>query len=129
MYVACSYPYGGNVPLNLARLFASVAHYCPRQDDYNAKVMCASGHEEVAHLVRTITEETHRQTEVYMVSYCEENPGMAISGASVYNSSWWVLNLSENCLLRILVACIGDATNITVAVLHCTWIQYKRFIV
>lgn len=64
MSVACSYPYGGNVPLNLARLYASVAHYCPRQDDYSAKVMCASCHDEVAHLVRSITEETHRQTEV-----------------------------------------------------------------
>lgn len=80
MCVACSYPYGGNVPLNLARLYASVAHYCPRQDNYTAKVICASGHEEVAHLVRSITKETHRQTEV-MASHCKENPGMGISVA------------------------------------------------
>ena len=62
--VAYSYAYGGSVPLNLARLHASVAHYCPRQDAYQVKIICASGCEEVAQLVRSITEETRRQTEV-----------------------------------------------------------------
>ena len=62
--LVCSYPYGGSVPLNLARLHASVAHYCPRQDAYQVKVMCASGYEEAAQLVRSITEETHKKTEV-----------------------------------------------------------------
>jgi len=61
---ACSYPYGGCVPLNLARLHASVAHYSPQQDAYEVKVMCTSGCEEAAYLVRSITEETHRQSEV-----------------------------------------------------------------
>jgi hypothetical protein len=58
-----SYPYGGSIPLNLARLHASVAHYCPRQDAYQVKVMCASGCEETAHLVRSLAEETRRQSE------------------------------------------------------------------
>lgn len=62
--ITCSYPYGGNVPLNLARLHASVAHYCPRQDGYQVKVMCTSGCEEVAGLVRSITEDTRRQNPV-----------------------------------------------------------------
>ena len=64
----CSYPYGGNVPLNLARLHASVAHYCPQQDDYQVKVLCVSDLQEAAQLVRTISEDTRKQSEVYSPS-------------------------------------------------------------
>ena len=59
-----SYPYGGSVPVNLARLHASVAHYSTSQDAYRVKVMCASGCEEVAQLVRSIADETRSQSEV-----------------------------------------------------------------
>ena len=43
--VPCSYQYGGKVPANLACLHASFAHYCPKQDQYEVKVLYANRHE------------------------------------------------------------------------------------
>ena len=61
MCFMCSYPYGGSIPLNLARLHASVAHYSTREDGYQVKVLCVSGREEAASQVRSIVEDTQRQ--------------------------------------------------------------------
>ncbi|CAI8005909.1 Protein shortage in chiasmata 1 ortholog [Geodia barretti] len=59
------YPYGGSVPLNLARLHASVAHYSLQHgdDDYLVKIVCVSDCHEAAQLVRTISEDTRKQNE------------------------------------------------------------------
>lgn len=62
--LTCSYPYGGSVPVNLARLHASVAHYSPSQHHYQVKVLCASGPEEAIRFSRRIAEETHRTAKV-----------------------------------------------------------------
>ena len=59
-----SYPYGGNVPLNLARLHASVPHYSPRQDAYQVKIICTAGLEELAYLVRNIVGEIRSNSQV-----------------------------------------------------------------
>eukprot|EP00731_Ephydatia_muelleri_P023694 Em0015g1277a len=45
-----SYQYGGKVPANLACLHASFAHYCPKQDQYEVKVLYATDMKEAAHL-------------------------------------------------------------------------------
>ena len=64
----CSYPYGGSVPLNLARLHASVAHYSSQDSsDYLVKVICVSDRMEAAQLVRTISEDTRKQNEVAII--------------------------------------------------------------
>lgn len=58
--VTCSYQYGGKVPANLACLHASFAHYCPKQDQYEVKVLYATDMKEAAHLVRRVVEVTYR---------------------------------------------------------------------
>ena len=63
-FLTCSYPFGGSVPINLARLHASVAHYCPKQHQYEVKVLCTTSIEEAARLSRRIAEETHKTTKV-----------------------------------------------------------------
>ena len=63
MYLS-SYPFGGCVPTNLALLHASLAHYCPKQDHYEVKVLCTPSCEETAQMIRRISEETHKNCKV-----------------------------------------------------------------
>ena len=60
----CRYPFSGSTPTNLARLHASVSHYSREVDCYQVKILIASGMDEVAQLVRKITEDIHTNTKV-----------------------------------------------------------------
>ena len=59
-----SYQYGGKVPANLACLHASFAHYCPKQDQYEVKVLYATDIKEAAHLIRRVVEVTYKASKV-----------------------------------------------------------------
>ena len=58
------YPFSGSCPTNLARLHASVSHYSPSVDNYEVKILIASGLEEMAQLVRRIADDAHRNSKV-----------------------------------------------------------------
>ena len=52
------------MPTNLARLHASLAHYCPKRDHYDVKVLCVPSPEEAAQMIRRVSEETHKNCKV-----------------------------------------------------------------
>ena len=56
--------YSGHVPLNIAKIHASVANFDVKKDGFMAKVLIANSLEEAAQVVRSIGESIHHKSEV-----------------------------------------------------------------
>eukprot|EP00731_Ephydatia_muelleri_P018742 Em0011g782a len=70
---ANSYQYGGKVPSNLACLHASFANYCPKQDQYEVKVLYATDIKEAAHLIRRVVEVTYKASKRSFEEWCDRD--------------------------------------------------------
>ena len=66
-----SYAYGGAIPSNLARVHASVAHYCPKLDAYSVHIITTPSTEQLAAWVRRVAERTHLKVRVLCFTHAK----------------------------------------------------------
>ena len=59
-----SYPYAGDVTINISRLHASLAHFDVMTDEFQVKILCVGSVADVADLIRSIGEQAHQTDEV-----------------------------------------------------------------
>jgi len=60
----CSYPYTGHVPVNIAKINASVANFSAEKDKFVAHVAVAGSVEDAACFIRRFGERAHLSTKV-----------------------------------------------------------------
>ena len=64
-----SYPYAGDVTINISRLHASLAHFDIMTDEFQAKVVHVGSMVDVADIIRSIGEQAHR-TDMVNIRTC-----------------------------------------------------------
>ena len=67
-----SYPYAGDVTINISHLHASLAHFDIMTDEFQAKVVRVGSMVDVADIIRSIGEQAH-QTDMVNIITCQEH--------------------------------------------------------